>query len=390
MNVLYSCGDYYPTLSGAASLIDDLAQALLAGGHSATVLTRRWEGLSSHETLHGYDILRLDYPVLYEKLDLSRGLITRSPAVLNRIRRILSKRKIDTVCIGLLDMSAWYFLLLRRIFRFRLVVYLHGGETRKLPAAEPSFRKLLTTVLEKADAVIAVSEQLSEEAIAFYGGAKSKLHVIHNAIDVDGIRKAPRFSHPREFIAFVGRLVPEKDAGTLINAYAAVQNEIGNIDLILAGRGSEEAALRELADRCSKPERIHFLGQVDRERCASIMKGALFTVLPSVTEGLPIVALESLAAETPLLGSAIPGIAALIRDNQNGRLFPPGDAIALSALIKQYCRDRSALRELREGAAGVDWDRYRMQKIIGRHVAVYNGSPGITGGAFERIAKLNK
>ena len=371
MNVLFSCGDFYPNMGGATSLVDDLAQATLAAGHSVTILTRSQPGPRHQESYHGYDIIRIDYPLLYEKLECSRDLFARSPRVLGRIWKLLAARQIDTVCIGLLDMSAWYFLALRPIFGFRLVVYLHGGETRKLPAAEPSFRTLLRMSLRSADSVIAVSEDLAKEAVGFYPRAGAKVHVIHNAIDLERIRAAEPFRHPREFIAFVGRLVPEKDVGTLIRAYAATQKDLGAVDLIVAGKGSEERMLRQLAQSCPQPDRVHFLGGVDGEKAISVMKGALSVVLPSVTEGLPIVAVESIAAGRPLIGSCIPGIAAVIQDGHNGRLFPPRDVSALSTLIRKYCQDRPALQELSRAAKTTDLDQYDMRGVIARHLAIY-------------------
>jgi glycosyltransferase involved in cell wall biosynthesis len=361
-------------MGGATSLVDDLAQAALDAGHSVTVLTRSQPKTVAQERYHGYDVIRLDYPLLYEKIEWHRKLFLRSPAILRRIWKLLSVRRIDVVCIGLLDMSAWYLLLLRPILRFRLVVYLHGGDTRKLPAAEPTYRTLLRMCLAAADSVIPVSEGLASEAAGFYPGARAKTRVIHNAIDLKRVRAAVGLTHPREYIAFVGRLVPEKDIETLLRAYAAAQQEIGSVDLIIAGLGSEESKLRQLALTCPRPDGVSFLGGVNRETAITVMKGALFVVLPSVTEGFPIVAVESLAAGKPLIGSSIPGIAAVIQDGYNGRLFPPRDASALSALIRKYCQDRKALRKLTSAAQKTNLDRYDMHRIVRRHLAVYENA----------------
>ena len=186
--------------------MDDLAVRLLGAGHSAAVLTRQNGGTAPREIYHGYPILRIDYPVLFEKFEWKTGVWTETPGVLRTIAGILRERSISTVCIGLLDMSAWYLLLLRPVFRFRLVLYLHGGETRSLPAIEPSYATLLRAVLRAADEVIAVSDELRVEAAAYWPGAPRKTRVIRNAIDIGSVRRAQAMAHPRRYIAAVGRI----------------------------------------------------------------------------------------------------------------------------------------------------------------------------------------
>ncbi len=374
MNILFSCGDYYPNLGGATSLVDDLMGALLRSGHSARVLTRLQPATTERETWHGYQIDRLDYPLLYEKWEWRSPVLLRSPAILARIVRLLREYRIATVCVGLLDMSAWYFILLRPLLGFRFVVYLHGGETRALPSIEPSYASLLRASLRSADAVIAVSEELKVEAARYWPGALDKTTVILNAIDLRQIRSAVPFQHPRRYIAAVGRLVPEKDFATLIQAFATVQEDIGEVDLLIAGAGKQEAMLRQKALACPRPERVVFLGRVERETALSVMMGAEFVALPSVTEGFPIVAVEALALHKPLLGTSIPGIAAIVENDRQGNLFPPGDVNALAALIRAYCNDAALLAKRASGAAASNLDRYDIELVAARHLAAFEGT----------------
>lgn len=374
MNILFSCGDFYPNLGGATSLVDDLARALITSGHSVTVLTRSQPGCAPLEVFHGYEIHRIDYPLVYEKFEWQARLWTESPAVLKKIARLIKQRSITTVCIGLLDMSAWYLYLLRHILPFRLVIYLHGGETRALPARERSYAALLRTGLRVADAVIAVSEELKQEAAAYYPAAKGKTYVIENAIDMQEIHDAEPLNRPRNYIAAVGRLVPEKDFETLIRAYAKVQLEIGEVDLVIAGEGKRNAALRQIAGDCPHPERVVFLGRVEREMALSVMKGAMFVALPSVTEGFPIVAVEALALGKAVIGTSIPGIAAIVEDGRHGNLFPPGDVDALAGLIRGHCQNAIPVQEIGASACA-DLERYDISRIASRHLRVYEGTP---------------
>lgn len=366
MRIAFWCGDFYPNLGGATSVINDLACELLRLAHQVTIITRQWPGFHSSENYHGYSILRLDFPVPYVELRRSGlPLIFRSPPLLFRIAKIL--RGYDTVCIGLLDLSSFYLLALRPLVRFRLILYLHGGEIRKLPYIDWGFRMCLMAALRSADAIIAVSPELASEACALAPSIGSKIHVITNGIDTEQVKRVTSRHHPREYIAFVGRLVEEKQAGVLIEAFQRVSARIPDVDLLIAGAGYELEMLRTKA----RSARIHLLGRLEREQAQALIKGCLFLVLPSRTEGFPIVAIESLAAGKPVIGSNIPAIAQAVEDGVTGALFPVGDVEALAILLEKYSRDRCALAALAAQVESLDPSYFSMNTLIHKHLAIY-------------------
>ena len=372
MRILISCGDYYPNLGGVPSLIDDITRALLAAGHHASLLTRRWTGFQALERVNGYDIVRLDYPCLFEKFALDREFLLRSPGILWNVARLIRKERIDTVCIGLLDTSALYLLLLRRLLGFRLILYLHGSdETRILPRTERSYKFILKWALRASDAVVAVSRELAREAVESEPAAQRKMCVLPNSVDGAELRRAAPRLHPRPYVAFIGRLVKEKGVDTLIEAFANARVE--GVDLLIAGPGREERTLREQAMAAAAGDRIHFLGCVPRAECYSLLKSALFVVLPSEREGDPLVAIEARMAGTPLIGSRIPGIERAVEEGRTGVLFRHGDAKELAALIEKYCLDRSALAKLAAGTAASDSAQFEIAALVPRLVAVLEG-----------------
>ncbi len=378
VRVLISCGDYAPNLGGVPSLMDDIARALLAEGHQAAVLTRRWPGFQPFERANGYEIVRLDYPCLFEKAVIDRQFLLRSPAILREVARLIRKKRIDTVCIGLLDTSAYYLLLLKPLFRFRLVLYLHGSdETRILPELEPSYRFVLKWALRAAHAVIPVSEELAREAAEIEPSARSKVRVLPNSIDADTLRRAVPRRHPRPYIVFIGRLVREKGVHCLLEAFGNARVE--GVDLLIAGAGREEQSLREQARSGAARDRIHFLGCLPREDCYSLLKSALFLVLPSEREGHPLVAIEALMAGKPVIGSRIPGIARLVEDGRTGELFRQGDAKQLAALLEKYCLDPSALQELAAHAAAVDTAQFEMAALLPPLFEAFRGGTAASG-----------
>ncbi len=354
MRVLFSCGDFFPNLGGVTSLVDDLTRMLRRSGHEVSVLTRRWPGMVAKEVHNGYEILRLDYPVLFEDVEWNLGLLTRSPGILRSLYRLLRERRIEVVCIGLLDTSAFYLLLLKLILRFKVVLYLHGSDTRVLPRTFPNYRRVLQWALTSAEVILPVSEELGREAAVFAPSAAPKMQVTPNGIDVQALLATLAFEWPRPYVAFVGRLVREKDVDTLIEAFDAAAPALGDVDLLIAGKGREGDRLAAKARGLASANRIHFLGLLPREQCWSVIRGSQLVALPSRTEGHPIVALEARVAGKPLLGSDIPGIARVIEHGRTGMLFPQGDVAALADLFRTYLTDARALAELTAGADAAD------------------------------------
>lgn len=374
MRILIACGDYYPHLGGVTSLFNNLGGALLRSGHEMTILTRRWTSSTASERWNGYDILRVDYPMLFERIIFHRELMLRSPGVLRRVNAILRQRRIETVCIGLLDLSTLYLLLLRPLLKFRLVLYLHGSDVRFLPETQPSYRWTLRRALLSADAIIPVSEELAREAAAMVPSAASKMRVIPNGVDVAALRAAAPRLHPRPYIAFLGRLVYEKDVHTLIRAFHQVCGKIDGVDVLIGGSGRDEKQLRAEAANGPGAHRIHFLGDLCHQDCYSLLRGALFVAMPSRTEGHPIVAIEARVVGTPVIGSRIPGIARIVEDGRTGVLFPQGDIAELARLLEKYCTDRAALSILAAGARDADSTAYDIAALLPRHLAAF-GAP---------------
>ena len=376
MRILFWCGDFYPNIGGARSVTDDLARTLVQHGHQITILSRWQPGFPLSEARNGYQIVRFKFPVLFEKLIIGRKFALGSPAVLVGVAKLLGH--FDCVSIGLLDLSAIYLLLLRPFFPFRLALSLHGADTRKLPRTERSYRAILKWTLRAADVVTPVSEELAAEAAAYLPSSSRKMCVIPNGVDTDGIRQASTWQHARNYIVFVGRLVPEKDLETLIAAFSLTMARIPDVDLLICGPGASSSS--------SASDRIRFLGCVEREKAWSVIKGALFLVLPSRTEGHPIVALEALAAGVPVIGSRIPAIARLVQHGVNGALFSPGDAAELARLIELYSTDRAALRRLIAGARDTDIGEFALDRLVERHLEVYR-QDGLSSFHYSATAK---
>ena len=130
-----------------------------------------------------------------------------------------------------------------------------------------------------------------------------------------------------------GRLSPEKGFGVLVEAAAAVLRDDPAAGVVLFGDG----VLRpELGGR------VRELGLADRFRMPgfrtdldSLLPAADVVVLPSLTEGLPNVALEAGAAGVPVVATAVGGTPEVVADGGTGFLVPPGEPGPLAARLSE-------------------------------------------------------
>lgn len=160
-------------------------------------------------------------------------------------------------------------------------------------------------------------------------------------------------------LLFVGRLVPEKGADTLI----AAVGQTPAARLLIAGDGPERARLEALAAAVA-PGRVSFLGHQPLEALLAILDSASAVVVPSMWyENCPYAILEAFAARQAVIASRIGGIPELVQDGEDGLLFQPGDVDGLAdrigaLLADEQERDRLGKQARQKLEAGYAADRH--------------------------------
>lgn len=179
--------------------------------------------------------------------------------------------------------------------------------------------------------------------------------VNHNGADHIQARPGltePAFEQPT--LIYVGRLRRYKRVDLLLSVIA----EIPNARLLIAGRGEEEATLRNLARRMGIAERVHFLGFVSDEERATLLQRAWLNVTASSAEGWGLTVIEAAMYGTPSAAMAAGGLREAIVDNETGLLARSIDELTLHArTLLDDADQRNALGEAaRARAAGFTWE----------------------------------
>ena len=205
------------------------------------------------------------------------------------------------------------------------------------------------TTLARVDAFAASAAPIEAELRAL-GAAPKRIRVVPNAIDGDAIRAAATKPLPDGFpaegpvVGCVARLETVKGVEYLLRAIAHVPRAT----LVIAGVGSLDASLRLLAASLGLEDRIRFLGWVPD--AVPVLSASTVVALPSLAEGLPLVALEAMALAKPVVATAVGGTPEAIEDGVTGRLVPAADPGALAAALRDLLDD--PVRAARLAAAG--------------------------------------
>ncbi len=170
-----------------------------------------------------------------------------------------------------------------------------------------------------------------------------------------------------KFILFVGRLVPEKGAHLLVEAFHRLPRE-HDLKLAIVGPAWYEAdytqSLHELA---GDDDRIVFVGEADDDRLAELYSNCASFVLPSDVEGMSLSLLDAMAYGTAIVTSSIPQNANLVADA--GLIFDAGDVDALHESLHRVVSNPALAERLRVAASEraardeFDWDRIAWQWI---------------------------
>lgn len=181
------------------------------------------------------------------------------------------------------------------------------------------------------------------------------IEVIANGFMLDEMRAAnaitasPRSSNLFTFIT-PGRLVKEKGHRYLIDAVAELNREFKNIRFIFAGSGPLNDDLRNQAASVSAAN-IDFVGSLPQSDLFNEIAKADAVVIPSLSEGFPMVVGEAMALGKAVVTTNAGGIPDLIDQNINGIMVNPADAEALAGVLRSIIKDETLRTRLGESAA---------------------------------------
>jgi glycosyltransferase involved in cell wall biosynthesis len=350
MRILQLSEQFWPSVGGVQIADSQLAAALAAAGHEVTVITDTGgRDLPPADEYRGVQVRRFDV-----RGALSAGTPPRLLfELLASVEAIARQLRPDVM--HLTSMAGPTLFLAARLAEARGAPPLVASVRREVhPGERTGPDTLLGRVLRRARVVTCVAQRTLEQVAAVCPEVADRLRVVHGGLEDPG---PPRDLPAEPALVCLGRLVEGKGFDLAIEVFARLAQRWPRLTLRIAGDGPERAALERLAATLNVEEEVRFLGSVEPAQVPALLASAYLVLLPSRTEGLPLVAIESALAGRAVVAAEVGGMAEVVLDGETGTLVPADDREALEVAIEQLLSGPAEVA--RRGRAARAWAERR-------------------------------
>lgn len=262
---------------------------------------------------------------------------------------VIARSKVVCIC-GISIMGLIVFLLAKLMMK-KTCYYLHGIELIEYKYEEKSLMKSLIYIaielltLKIASAIIYVSKFYEKLTYSIYKHVKAKSFVAYNGLDKENLDCAFRFSKeilplPEKYILYVGRPTKCKGFHIALRLSNIILKLFPNLYLIIVVSNKKKA--QNLIAKCIKctevKKRIILIDVVNKEILRVLYRNAICTLIPSLFESFNMVALESLACNTPILISKNCGVLEILPKTKDCTYILNEILSNIDKLTKVFCK----------------------------------------------------
>lgn len=288
----------------------------------------------------------------------------------------LFRRRVDVMHLHVGDGSSFYrhvlYLMLGRLAGVPVLFHWHlpgdsGAATDFYSTGGALRRRTIRLALKQASRVIVLSASW-QPALAAMAPAV-RIAILPNPVDcVTIVPAAQPASSLRPTVLFLGDFSHRKGARILLDAAPAVLAQHPTTSFVFCG-GKPPGDLEDRA--ASLGSAVLFPGFVRGDAKLRMLQQASLLALPSYAEGMPIAALEAMAAALPVVATPVGGLPDVIQEGKTGLVVPPGDAQALAGAISQLLADPALGRSMGQQGRQRALAEYDVSIYVERLVALY-------------------
>ena len=390
--ILSLCYEYPPLGGGGGRVAAQVATALVERGHQVLFITAGMSHLPFKTTIDGVEVIRVrarrsreDTCTIFEMM---LWILAATPVVLKEAWRW----RPDVIHVHFAVPTGMVAWVVHQFTRIPYVLTVHlgdvpGGVPQQTDRIFKLIKPFTIPIWRGAAGVTAVSSFVSELAKRAYGiqprvilnGVKlfknspfsnngstsTQSHAIESEFLKDGAvsisidNSKCHQARPAQLL-MVGRLSIQKNPLFAIQALALLRDLSWTLKLI--GEGPLFASVKEEVIRYGLEEKITFLGWLEAAEVEQTMKQSDVLLIPSLSEGLPMVGVEALAEGLAIVGSRIGGLQDIIEEDQNGYFFdlekgPFAMAKAIQSLIENPKHLDNMKKASLQKAKDFEWSR---------------------------------
>jgi glycosyltransferase involved in cell wall biosynthesis len=255
------------------------------------------------------------------------------------------------------------------------VAFAHGytSEDRRIVL----YNRLDRWLMRKADRLVVMSQLMAGQFQAA-GVSPSRMRVVHNAIDPaeyrlaadGGVFRSECGAGPGDLlVGVIGRFSSEKGQEVFLQALADLSRTVPHVRAALVGEGVDGGRLRALVRQLRLQERVCFSGY--RTNLSEVYAGLDLVVIPSLSEGLPNVLLESLLHGTAVVATTVGAVPEVMTGDLGRWLVPSGDVRSLTGAMAEALRSEATRRELCRAGQRLVRESFSSERRVERLMAVY-------------------
>lgn len=340
--ILIATGIFPPDIGGPATYSKLLADKLPERGFSAKVV-------SFGEVRHLSKIIR-HTAYFFKVLFRARGcgiIYAQDPVSVGLPACLASAILRKSFYLKIVGDYAWE----QGVQRFGVTDLLDEFSARDTYSFQVRVMKYIQTMVARHAKRIIVPSKYLKRIVMNWGITGDKISVIYNAFEPlenlatrEELRKKLGLSG--KVISSVGRLVPWKGFEGLIAVFSELKKTSPGLRLVIVGEGPDRNTLEKLAQKFGVSDSVFFTGRLPQHEMLEYVKASDVFVLNTSYEGFSHQLLEVLAVGTPCATTSVGGNIEIIRDRENGLLFPYNDLPKLKKSIELILTDKALAEKI--------------------------------------------
>jgi glycosyltransferase involved in cell wall biosynthesis len=377
LSVMMLTWEFPPRIIGGISPhVYYLSKSLVRNGVKVYVVTCDFPGAPQHEVLDGVEVFRID-SYKNPSPDFATWVYMMNVNMQKEAASIIRKSDGN---IDFLHAHDWLVATagigLKHVFRKPLFATMHSTEIGRRNGIHYDYERMIheteAWLTYESWKVICCSEYMVSHVRWAFGLPPDKQMMIPNGVNYEvysGIERRDlaqfrsKFALPEEkIVLFVGRLVYEKGVHVLVNAAQKVLSSV-NCKFIIVGNGYMKEQLSELVKNMGIDRKVMFTGFIDDETLRKLQTCADVSVVPSLFEPFGIVALEAMAAKSPVVVSDTGGLSEIVDHDVDGVKVYAGNPDSLAWGIIRVLTDEAKANDIKERAYTKIRQKYSWDKI---------------------------